>query len=169
MALFSECVYYLALLQLYEAKTAAQVKLIERTLLEALSEMRDRTGAQGVACTSATRAHSLILYHRIADKDVEVADALFEQLTLLHRCASLLPFGRHQPLSWPFQSKIVCVCAGWMWLNTWRHGSRVLYSSFNKPDVPGYSWTRSFWVTACCCLTKVRTAKYHWMVVHFQG
>ena len=89
----------------------AQVKLVEQPLLKALSEMRDRTGPLGVACASAWAAHATLVHCRDKDGQIKIADALFEQLILLHQCAFLSLFGNHQPLSWPFHSKIASVLA----------------------------------------------------------
>ena len=73
----------------------AQVKLVEQPLLKALSEMRDRTGALSVDCMSAKVAHSRAVHRRVEDGQMEIADALFEQLILLHQCAFLSLVGQH--------------------------------------------------------------------------
>ena len=87
------------------------MKVVEQPLLKALSEMRDRTGPLGFACSAATIAHARSAHRRDEDGQIEIADALFEQVILLHQCAFLSLFGNHQPLSWPFHRKIASVLA----------------------------------------------------------
>jgi len=83
--LAAECVFYLTLLQLYDAANPGDVKDAENALLGALASMREVGTAHSASCSSAILAHSKLLFHRIEAEQLDVADALFEQLTLLHR------------------------------------------------------------------------------------